>query len=269
MHGGHGPKKMNPNWRKKYNNHLSRSFLWCLSQDLQGYRVPLFGRTVCLGSRDSAVLVENNEGSCLPRPKRLQLCKSCSIGDLLAHHSPWDDLGQWANPAWSLPGARPFHLQLACLFPDWNWHQGYFGPPCQGHLEFACLGLPFCTVPPLEVTEEREMWEAVEGYGGRPSPLSATYWLWEPLMLSFHVCKIGVPLPPASENHWEDWGETRVDDRVSGTQSSVLPAHVREGARGGCEDLQGKKGAAFMALNSILFSFSGAILQAPWISLPC
>lgn len=88
-----------------------------------------------------------------------------------------------ASPAWSLPGAGPFHLQLAFPFPGSSWHQWYFGPSCQGCLEFAGLGLPFCTVPKLEVSEKRERRGETGGSGGLLRLTSCIHHLlaWEPL----------------------------------------------------------------------------------------
>lgn len=152
--------------------------VWCLSQDLQRFRVPSFGRAVCLGSRDSLVLMENNEGGCLQSPMRLWLCRSCSIGGTCQSTTPNGTiLGRPSNPARSLQGAGPFPLRLAFLFPGSKTDiNDTLGPCAKGNLEFAYLGLPFCTVLALEVREKWEMWEvAGRCWGWHPD--STARWL--------------------------------------------------------------------------------------------
>lgn len=152
--------------------------MWCLSQDLQGYQVPSFGRAVCLGSRDSLVLMENNEGSCLHSPRRLQFYRSCSVGGGGVPASP-PPMGRFRpayEPCPKPTGGWAFSFVTGFSFPRFkNWHQWYSGTLRQGHLEFACLGPPFCTVLTLEVREKWETWEAAGGRWGW-HPDSSAHW---------------------------------------------------------------------------------------------
>lgn len=148
-------------------------FLWCLSHDLRGDRVSSSGRAVHSGSRDTTVLMENNEGSYL----FAKLKEAAALWILLPQGpaSPLFPMGQVrpANEPCLKPSGEWAFLMCNWLFcsqaqTDSNYT---LGRSCQGHVEFAHPGSPSCSVlTPLKVRGKQVIREAAECCQGGLSP---------------------------------------------------------------------------------------------------
>lgn len=154
MHGGHGPEKMNLNWCLKKDNHLNKTFLWCSSQDLQGYQIALFGRSVpeFLQYAYSSWKTMQAVVSLAKRDHRL-----CRPAQTIAasHVRPPYPPSEHFDPAkelWMIPlkGLGLVMRKLAFLFLASNWWELYLEPWYQQAFAVCSAGAPILPYPALE-----------------------------------------------------------------------------------------------------------------------